>query len=50
MTDADKVVAIVCANEAAWGQVVWKELLINPIRPVRCMLVAGLRPRARTAW
>ncbi|VAI08773.1 unnamed protein product [Triticum turgidum subsp. durum] len=41
-TDADDVVAIVRANETARGQGVWKELLINPSRPVRRMLVAGL--------
>ncbi|KAM0886440.1 hypothetical protein ACQ4PT_029688 [Festuca glaucescens] len=41
-TDADDVVAIVRANEAARGQGVWRELLINPSRPVRRMLVAGL--------
>ena len=41
-TDADDVVAIVRANEAACGQGVWRELLINPSRPVRRMLVAGL--------
>uniref|UniRef100_A0ACD5TVK7 Uncharacterized protein n=2 Tax=Avena sativa TaxID=4498 RepID=A0ACD5TVK7_AVESA len=41
-TDADDVVAIVRANEAARGQGVWRELLINPSRPVRRMLLAGL--------
>jgi hypothetical protein len=41
-TDTDDMVAIVRANEAVRGQGVCKEMLINPSRPVRRMLVAGL--------
>jgi hypothetical protein len=41
-TDTDDMVAIVRANEVARGQVVWKEMLINPSQPVRRMLMASL--------
>lgn len=46
VTDADDVAAIVRASSKASSSSrhdgVWKELLINPSRPVRRMLVAGL--------
>ncbi|CAN6296135.1 unnamed protein product [Urochloa humidicola] len=46
VSDADDVAAIVQAgNKAAssrGGEGVWRELLVNPSRPVRRMLVAGL--------
>ncbi|KAL6645032.1 hypothetical protein ACP70R_016640 [Stipagrostis hirtigluma subsp. patula] len=41
-SDADDVVAMVRANKGAHTQGVWRELLINPSRPVRRMLAAGL--------
>ena len=46
VSDADDVAAIVRAgskqSSSRGGDGVWRELLINPSRPVRCMLVAGL--------
>ncbi|KAG2542761.1 polyol transporter 5-like [Panicum virgatum] len=43
VSDADDVAAIVRAgSKSSRGEGVWKELLINPSRPVRRMLVAGL--------
>ncbi|RLN18058.1 hypothetical protein C2845_PM02G34500 [Panicum miliaceum] len=43
VSDADDVAAIVRAsNKSSRSEGVWKELLINPSRPVRRMLVAGL--------
>jgi sugar porter (SP) family MFS transporter len=43
VSDADDVAAIVRAsNKSSRSDGVWKELLINPSRPVRRMLVAGL--------
>ncbi|TKV97657.1 hypothetical protein SEVIR_9G509200v4 [Setaria viridis] len=43
VSDADDVAAIVRANnKGSRGDGVWKELLINPSRPVRRMLMAGL--------
>ncbi|XP_062216517.1 polyol transporter 5-like [Phragmites australis] len=42
VSDADDAVAIVRANKGSHSEGVWKELLINPSRPVRRMLVAGL--------
>ncbi|CAL4913082.1 unnamed protein product [Urochloa decumbens] len=43
VSDADDVAAIVRANNKnSRGDGVWKELLVNPSRPVRRMLVAGL--------
>ncbi|XP_062210225.1 polyol transporter 5-like [Phragmites australis] len=41
-SDSDDVVAIIRANKGSHSEGVWKELLINPSRPVRRMLVAGL--------
>jgi sugar porter (SP) family MFS transporter len=43
VSDADDVVAIVRANnKRSRGDGVWRELLVNPSRPVRRMLMAGL--------